>query len=765
MSDPVVRGLAVLWLLALLGGLGGHAAAQTITVKSGEHEGFSRLVLTFDAEAAWRFGRTPDGYELRLAGPRRAYDLSSVFDKIRRDRLAAIFADPATGTLRLRVACTCHALAFTLQPGIVVIDIVDGPPVAGSGFETALDGGEAPLPPLTADGARAQVRPRARPGDGRTPPPPAYDWVALHRSGSSPAPGTSAPSPRVPDPRLESMRDAMLLQLGRAASQGILSPMSREMPLPPAAKPPAPAPKPAAPQPTPVAAAEDHVRVRLPGERSEGSLTSAGAACLTDSAVEIGAWAPAEGGFALHLGPLRARTLGEFDRSDEGAVRELTRFYLHFGFGAEARAVIATLSHDRQALAVEEALARVLDGETLPPGHPLDGMEVCEGPVALWALLARRGMRPGDSVDLGAVLRAFSALPPHLRRHLGPDLAESFLRAGDSRTARAIRDALARAPGGYGAALQLVDARLDMETGETARAEDGLRAVVADDGALSVAALLALADSVIGRGGTLDPPTLLALAARDHEYRGTPDGPAIRRALSLAQGAAGDFAAAFSGLSEAPETVRAELWQLLADRGDTGAVLRFVVGTAEPGNSALPPALRLLLAERALDAGFPDSALAWADGLTSDGALLLAARSELALRDGRAALRRLSGLGADGAAAIRAAAHEMLAQYPEAADVWTEAGQRQARARALWRGNDWADAIRDDATLAGAAEGLLHAPALPKADTETGSAPLAQARALLEGSDATRAAVARLLGDPALAVPDAGTHATMTAVP
>ena len=118
----------------------GVAAAQTARVKAGDHPGFTRLVIDLPAEAGWTLGRTPGGYELLLAGDAVPYDLTGVFRVFCKDRLASGWADPQTGNLQIGVACACHAVPFAFRPDIIVIDLRDGPPEAGSAFELGLDG-------------------------------------------------------------------------------------------------------------------------------------------------------------------------------------------------------------------------------------------------------------------------------------------------------------------------------------------------------------------------------------------------------------------------------------------------------------------------------------------------------------------------------------------------------------------------------------------------------------------------------------------------
>jgi hypothetical protein len=131
-------------LLALMGA---PVSAQTAKVISGDHDGFSRLVVELPGPSDWQMGRTPDGYALAVANAPQDYDLTGVFDLIRRDRLAVVAVDPATGNLQFGLACACHAIPFEFRPGVIVIDIRDGAPPDGSSFEQPLR--DAP-PPVAA---------------------------------------------------------------------------------------------------------------------------------------------------------------------------------------------------------------------------------------------------------------------------------------------------------------------------------------------------------------------------------------------------------------------------------------------------------------------------------------------------------------------------------------------------------------------------------------------------------------------------------------
>lgn len=742
--------------------LPGFALAQTVTAQSGEHEGFSRIALTFPATVDWQFGRTPDGYELRVAGPRPRYDLTTVFTFIPRDRLDAIGTDPATGTLRLTVRCACHATAFALRPEILVIDIVDGPPVPGSGFEMSLDRPSGqPLPPLAGSVA---ARPRPRPG---ATPEDASEATGADRSLALvtaprlapvlPDPARIAPAVATPlpllvqDPRTDGLQQRLLLELGRAASRGVVDPV-RRMPQPaPGAAAPTILPLPQAAGAAPV---PDRGQLRvLPGpDPVAGDLTATGALCLADKVVDVAGWGD-DRPLPEQISVARQGILGEFDVPDATAVLALARLYIYAGFGAEARNILETLAPGAVDASRIAVMAAVLDGDA--PGAAFEGMEVCDGAVALWAVLARTPLRPGDRYDRGAIARTFSGLPLHLRRHLGPGLAERLLGAGDQTTAQSIRDAINRAPGDHGEALKMIEARIDLDRGEIAAGEDRLGDVVAGDGPMSPDALLTLANSVLGRGAALEPDMLIALEATEREHRATGSGPALRLALARALAVAGDYDRAFGEFALQTPEIAAGVWPILAERGTDPAILRHAV---TPSNTA-PASARLHLADRMLAIGFPDIARGWIGDDNSTAGRLLDARALLDLRDARGALRTLAGLDGAEADRLRVRAYLMLDDPEPALALLETSGPPEAAARAAWHAQAWqrlattqpssldAPIARAVATLVlhESDAGVSGGPPDVGSTAEPPVGPLARSRALLAASDETRATIADLL--------------------
>ena len=131
-----MRGLAL--CLAIWMAAGVPAPAETVKVQTGEHPGFTRLVLQLARPTAWAVGRTGTGYGLRLGRADVALDLTRSFDRIPRTRVASMTTNFSGLALQVTVGCICHVQAFDYGPGIVVIDVLDGPPPPLSRFEMAL---------------------------------------------------------------------------------------------------------------------------------------------------------------------------------------------------------------------------------------------------------------------------------------------------------------------------------------------------------------------------------------------------------------------------------------------------------------------------------------------------------------------------------------------------------------------------------------------------------------------------------------------------
>lgn len=704
----MIRLLAALLLLAA------PAFAQDVRVTSGEHQGFTRVVLQYGQPADWQVGRTEDGYELRVTGQAPNYDLSRAFDLVGRDRLSGLWVDPDTGGLRIGVACACHALPFALRPDTVVIDLRDGPAPAGWGFEAAFD--QTVMPPLGAK-PPAQVD---------LPP---WDWRDMV-SGGQMAGVKAADAPRLvlpdaPKPRNIALQAALAEGFARAATQGLVDPVTK---LPPVAA--------TQTDPPPMARISLGLQVR-PASEPAADLSAQGVQCPGEGRLALQDWGD-DRPIREQMADATTSLSGEFDRTQTESLYRAIRFQLFLGFGAEARNLMHAFDGPKPDGPLWNTLSFVVDGGTDPDGA-LRGLAGCDDPAALWATLADPDLSLA-AVNTKALLSSFSALPPHLRLQVGPGLAERFMAAGDAATAHGLSEAILRplASDDDRRAL-LMQVRLALEAGDAPVADRLLTTLLADPGPLSAQATVAQIDLAAMTGAPVTQATVTSVQAILREADAT-QAPVLKRALVLSLALSGAFDAAFQSLPDSPET-SAELWRILAEKGSDDALVNQALSLDGETQAALSAATRRDLAQRLLTLGFPDAARFWVGGDDP----LLSARAALLSGQPADVLRLLGPADGEEARKLKA---EALVQLDAAAAVpaFAALGDAGSAERAARLAKAWPELAQNGQEPWRKVAESLTAPVTP----ETA---LARSRALADTSNQTEAAINALLAT--VPVPDA----------
>ena len=711
--------LVLLWCV-----LPSLAQAAPVVVKSGEHDGFTRLVMDFGKPVDWTVGRSLDGYVLHLSGAIATYDLTEAFALIGKGRLAALWADPDSGDLRLGIACACYAMPFEFRPGIIVMDLKDGPAPKGSSFELSVDGS---IPPALAARNVATIRPRPRPDTVAV----GYDWLQTRAYRSKPPKDDEARLEAIPDPVLEPLRESLLWQMSKGAAAGIVDMTSL--------------PKAESPSQSDHAAA---VATRLDDETAANLSTSSdkvaaqGQPCITNDALDIASWG-SDLPIADQLAGRMDGLVGEFDRPEPDAVAKAVRLNLFLGFGAEARQLLEVFPVAAQDRAIWSSLAHLLDDDR--DERPVfAGLAACDTSAALWAVLSEEDLPKGDLVNAPAVLLAFSGLPLHLRKQLAPRLTDRFLAMHDQNSASAVRDAVLRAKGQEGGNMALVQANIKLDQHDAKAAEAALAPVLADPGSAAPEVLIGYIEARAAQDLPVKPELVPALAGFIRE---TPEGSGrqrMRRALTLAQAASGDFDAAFSGnvADQSPD-----LWRLLAKLGADAAVLTHAIRPEGAFVETVDDATSQLLAARLLDLGFPRPAAGWL-GNQQNIDPVLAAKVAIGQGNPRTALRVLAGTNAPEAETLRRAALGQMRDDRALAGSYARAGEGAAESAALARAGDWQK-------LADSGEGPWQALAATlKSDAEMPPAgPLEAAHRLIEAGEKTQTAIVALLANVPMPTP------------
>lgn len=726
---------ALLWLLPA------PVTAAPARVISGEHGEFTRLVV-FAGPAdgwtaqSWALGRTEGGYELRIQGLAEGFDTAAVFARVTRQRLADLAPGAGPGALGLALNCACHIAPFVVEPGVLALDIRDGPAPAGSPHEAALaDPGPAPAARSDNPLSRAWVADALGQSPAQLPAPPpapaggAAPAAAAPPPAPPPAPDGGTALAALPDPALEPLREALVREISLGAARGVVGMGLPETPQ-------APNPSGKAPDQARVGqGALPHVRVGVIDQDPEANLAAEGAVCPEEGRLDIARWGDSRPVWE-QMSEARSGLTGEFDRPDTEAVARAIRFHLFIGFGLEALGLIQAFDPASPDRAFWASMAHILDAEP-DPAPAFDGLSSCDGPAALWSLLAEPA-EGAQAANLGAAQRAFSALPAALRQELGPRLIERLAAAGADSAVQVVANAIRR-PGDTGNRdVALMDARLAATAGEFEAADQLLRPLLDDPGPGTPEATVLLIESHAERGLPLPQGTVDEIGAYAAEREGGPDGERFRRALTLALALSGEPARAFATAGGAGG-VQEDLWRLLADLGTDDQVLE--LATLAPGSPAPAAAAAQAprLAERFLDLGLPDQARAWLAG-APDPDRLLAARVAIAQRDGLSATTILNGITGPAADELRLAALLLTGGGQEAVPALMSSGREREADALLAQAGDW-PALR----AGGQPHWQAAAGTLSVAEGAPPAGPLAEGAALADRAAQTREAVLSLL--------------------
>ena len=781
-----------LWLVAFLVVGATTSDAQEIPVRSGAHDGFTRLVVHLPRRVEWQLNGTGRERRLSFGKDGMRFDLRSVFARIDGRRLAAVRQPPGRSELEISTSCDCTVEAVWAGTSMLVIDVRDAglgesalkPPDTQPNTETS--GVSEPDPDRQPDKGTAAAFGTDLIWTGQPGVPSASSIVSrglnlyldarpLRRQDADmPAQAradmddTSVAEAEI-GRQLNAFRTSLAEQIGRATSQGLLVvgddpvlPASSEGPEPSSEKNGEPDEGDAA---TDVARATVQSRFEtgfargIIKDENEDVVLQNGRRCLAPEFVDVTSWA--EGAdFATELGTLRKQLVGEFDRVDPDVTRALTRAYIHFGFGAEALQVLQlvdTGAENRTAkeLRILRDMAQVLETGALDRPSILHGQMACDGPVAAWSVLAHPDISPQTEVNDDAVLRTISAMPRHLRDYLGPMMARRFLAAGREDTADRVFQILGRDDRDGTQAEQMARAEAALLSDDLDAADQRLADVVAGNSLSAAEALLRRIETRIatGRGVSEDMADLASAYAV--ENREAPIGQALTRASIEAVAASGDFNRAFEDRNrqiarlsaKADAALSNTLFSLLSKNAADITFLAHGFAASDAVVAELRPETGNAVAARFLKLGFPEEAGRYVASETTGDmqAQRRRIRAEIALAQGqpRSAQIELMGLKGDDVAKLRAEALTMTGQYDMARDLFIEAGDPASAARQSAQVADWAmleqTGEEDLAMLAG-----LLGQEMPAPDP---NAPLAQGRALLEISSRSRETVRALLNN------------------
>lgn len=659
---------SLLALVALLTAIPTLASAQTVRVVAGEHADFTRLVLRVPPDLDWSMGGA-GARRIFETGRDVSFDLTTLFDRIPRARLASAQEEPQG--LVLDLACDCPVRAWLDRPGLVVIDISDPGPA-----------GEVATPP---EPARPQQAPRL-----------ALDLVGtargagerLAREHAERTARDDSPGPALDQQDLAGLAEDLSRQFAQALGQGLLDapvqgatrsavlrPDGSEADLPAnmrivdvterpvADTPPAPAPDPAC--------------------RGTEALDF-----LIDRAGP---------GFTQGLSQYGQTLFEEFDQPSESGFLNLVQHYLAAGLGAEARALISNLRDPLPGRDILLGFSDVLEGRMSNSRVRLAQAAGCGGAAAIGAVLAQPQNRELTATASELAL-SFGRLPTTLQSALGPELVRVLTGAGALDEARVVADALRQSPWTPGDDIRLVDARLEEGRGAPDRAASHLDSIAMR----SIEGTLAWLDLALSQGTLIAPSALDDAEALATENRVTESGLAIMAAtIRLRARSAGPDSALVAldrleswtegqGNAQALVTpLRDEIWSALAGAADDHDLLALTLARSDWLDPGLSLPTRQALAARLVELGFARAADRLLAPESDASSLRLRARAALQQDEPQTAMQLIGPDPSVEAVDIRAASASRAGQHAEAAALLDAAGRIEAAASAAILDGDW----------------------------------------------------------------------------
>jgi len=698
------------------------SAAQTVSIRSGEHDSFSRLTLELPERIEWTIEQVDQRAYIRFKSSTLIVNADDVFDRIPRDRLSSILWDSEKRQIDLQLACDCRVNGFWFGKALLVLDISDAK--ATSPDSTAL---EKPAK------KNLLKTPKASHAASLLSPISSLESELQTNQLSQQSPATDTPENSI----LSDAQDRLLQQLSRAAAQGLISPnptQFQSMQEPDTGS----VDRASDPQENLYFKEQKRLNINVNsridldflGTLTEVMPDTGLSGCLSQQEIDVSSWGN-DSPFGTQISSLRLRLTGEFDAVDEKVALDLARLYLFFGFGIEARQVLALLPKSRSKLILLD-LAEIADQGFVSVNTIFNDQMHCDSDVALWSALSYDDLPTDHPANTDAILRGFNGLPVHLRMQYGPILAIRLRAAGLDNAADRVHRILDRPNLPLTPAAELAKAQAELSDGDFEAGKKRLQEVVETNADVSVEALVLIIEERIkhGEGVSFDQAQLIGAYA--FEKQNDPSAPMLLATYVRALAASGAFDQAFEQYAENQERLdqsdlsmlRSDMLRLLEGKGGDIEFLSQVFMFQDQDLKAADPAVVNSIAERLLKLGFPERAKKILEEDSTIGKALsrdrriLRAEAALAISQPRQAIVELLGLEGDDVEALRN-------------DALMAAGENPAPSYAI---NDKIAASTE--TSARTAPGL--APSQPV---------LAANRELVSGSEDARATISALLAD------------------
>ncbi len=684
--------------------------AEPISVRSGQHSTFSRLVLALPDGVTWKLKNELGKHTLTFENHNDGFDISSVFQRMPRTWLTDL--TNTQSELHVKVNCDCELRVFEEANDLLVLDILEGPPLSAEDLEPVVE----------------KVVPESAASDNtRVALPSNFEFGQLLWSNQNELiaprelPDLAAPELEIainsPEKEiLEETLEALLSGISEAATRGILEPATTSEPdtvpkhleteSPPIFDSSSSAPS----QPT----LSSNIRVTTsqdtPSSQQHELISSLGTVCPDPSQIQVETWGGAST-FGAELGAARTALYQEFDRIGSTEVLSLVRLYLYYGFGAEAKQVLNMSAPLKEEFPYLSLIADVLEFGSSENSSAVRSFSDCDSDMAFWAVLANAEITEADKINVQATLRTMEKLPVHLRQFLGPVLSDRLMQNGDFDSAATVLRNLDRTNLSQNSEATLVHAEIQKEQGNEEISNRILKEVINENDAQSPLALIRYVDQHLASDQVIPADIALLVEAYAFELRNDAIGPSMQRAHVLASAKSGQFRKAFDAMPslqrQQDQRYAGEVYSLvvkeLAEKSDDSEFLNHVFGDIFGYQGQLDAQVGIDTAQRIYDLGFPKVAAGFLERQTearaSNSGRILQAQIALSAGQPDLALDALDGLTGPNATKTKAKALRDLGASEEAVQLFQSVDEVEAAELTAWLSTDWQDILASDRPL------------------------------------------------------------------
>ena len=674
--------------------------AQTAKIRSGEHDTFTRLVITIPLDTEWSAEKHVDGFKIVLDRVEQA-DFAGVFERIPRSRITTLSWSSEQNTILIGSDCECIVNAFLWRPSRLVVDIKDSKEALSPDLEATLSlpAEDLVLPIIVENQQEA--------------------------AGLIPVSSSSELENEI---ELNKLSELVTDGLARGTSQGLLQ-VNNEV------------------ESLVGQAIESHfmrngtglqARTSIDGlvHKNDRGNASPADNCLQKDSYDIASWGSSKP-FGAHIAELRGTLTHEFDDLDVRALEDLAKGLLYYGFGKESQVLLGADGINSQSQNTLLEISRLIEGE--PTAGMFGHLSDCSDAALFWASLDSSISVPRTSGRNGALLY-FRSLPVHLRRHLGPQLTLNLIAAGDLDAAElvsnpeiGVEDLPIRAG--------IVETKLQQERGEISEAGRALETLAKENSRMTPEALTDYFNIMRETDSSVDPETLELANILRFELRGSGKTADLAEAQIFALLQSRNAKRAFEVFDEDIDS--------LFDNGNDLIGEIFLVAIEEFDNRRFidllftnrimnaTPKAQNAAATRLLNLGLPERASEIVKESTVGTAMIerrhIRARAALDMGDPNEALLQLSGQTSPMANTIR-----------KSAELLINGNEQLANSQRItdWRLGNWATLAQGpDVLMQEVATSVLR----PRIQISDADAPLGEGRLLLSQSAKSRSLIENVL--------------------